>query len=252
MRFGLLILFGLMTQLGCYTTKPLEDLKDEDITMKITKGACFGNCPIYTLYVYQGGYTILDASRFGLRQGKYYKRLNRSTYKSLKAAYDAAEFYSLPDKYESQIADFPLISLYYKTKRGEKYVRGKDRRPQKVMAIQKIFDEIYEEDNWKLLEAPKELVEFEPEKPHDVVQDRSAVQDILVKPKKNIDFEEWLKGYGEYGMKMVKQISKSMNVYLVTYDSALINGNILLRKIKKDKSIETAQFDREVSLRTDR
>lgn len=220
--------------------------------MKITKGACFGQCPVYTLSVYKGGYAVLGASRFGIRQGKFYKRLDKATYKSLIAAYDASNFYSLPDKYESEVADFPLISLYYQTKKGEKYVRGKDRRPAPIMAIQKIFDQIYEEDNWKLLEAKKEMVQFEPEQTHEVSRGDPPPKNILVKTGEDMDMEAWVKNYSKYDVRLVRRVSQSMNVYLITYDPSKVNGLILLNKIKKDKSILMAQFDKKVSQRTDR
>ncbi len=231
---------------SCKTTKEVSELTKEDIKIEMTRGACFGKCPIYTIKVYEGGYTTLDASRFTKAMGKFSKKISKKEYKSLVTAFDAANLYQYPEVFENSIADLPLVSMIYNGDQGRKIVRGKDERPTTLKELQYMIEKLYNEDNWTLIEAPavmeKAPVDFRT--PPKVIKDQ-----IIIKPKQGERLPPFFKEMEQYGVRLLTRISGEQNLWLITYSTSEIDADKMLKIIQDHPTIEMAEFNKEVSTR---
>ncbi|MEM9549416.1 MAG: DUF6438 domain-containing protein, partial [Bacteroidota bacterium] len=65
-----MLLLTLNFLFSCKSAKTLENFTDEDLRFSLSKGVCFGSCPVYELKVYHGGYAtflgIQNTDRIGL------------------------------------------------------------------------------------------------------------------------------------------------------------------------------------------
>jgi hypothetical protein len=246
MKYYILLFCGLFF-FSCKTTKDISQLTEEDVKVYIKRGACFGKCPIYSMKVYDGGYTVLDANKFGKRQGKYSKTLKKKEYKALVKAFNNANVYQFDDEYPSDIPDLPSILITYKGESGKKSIIGKDNRPAEVMELQYMLEKIYDEDNWTLIEAAPVMTEKK--ETIEVQKEEFDKSKIIIKPKQGTRLPTFFKEMDKYGVQLVTRISEDQNLWLITYDRSQMDPEEMLDMIKNHKGIEMAQFDKKVTAR---
>lgn len=248
MRYTFIILLALIVS-SCKTTKDISQMTEDDVKIEMTRGACYGKCPIYTIKVYEGGYTTLDASRFTKQVGKFSKKLSKKEYKNLVTAFDNANMYQYKEMYDNGIADMPLISIIYKGEEGKKIVRGKDDRPAELLKLQSLIENLYNEDDWILVAAP-EVMEKAPVNVH--TPPRVLKDQIIIKPKPGKRLPTFIKDLEQYGVRLITRFSEEQNLWLITYSTSEIEAERMLQIVIDHPAIEMAQFNKEVSTRGDR
>lgn len=79
--------------------------------------------------------------------------------------------------------------------------------------------------------------------------------EIMVKPRTGVDIRQWTKQYQTFAGKKtnirVKElVSEPMNIWLLQFDFTRVAENALLAAMRKDKSLEIAQLNHRVELRS--
>jgi Domain of unknown function (DUF6438) len=90
-----------------------------DATFKatLTRGACFGTCPVYTVSIDAGGKVTFEggpSTRRGGHQpcvGPQTWRIPLSSVAALRARIDRADFFSLQDRYQGPVRDLPVHAV---------------------------------------------------------------------------------------------------------------------------------------------
>ena len=235
----------LLSLINCKTVKKPSELTKEDIKIQMTRGACFGPCPIYTITVYEGGYAALNARNFTEREGNYHKQLSKKEYNTLVEAFESAPFSSLLEEYPSEIVDLAKITLKYRGKDGHlKVSRGSDPRPKEHMLLQNKMEALYASKDW-IKDTDTTLMEEVRRPPVDVLTEDKVLEDkIIIKPREGVRLPVWFKEMDSYGIRLVKRVSESQNLWLITYDQNKTKPAEMLRIIKAHKDIEMAEFDK--------
>ena len=241
----LFVLCPLM--IGCLSPKPYAELTTEDLQIDMTRGGCFGECPIYTISIYKGGRAVLEAKRFtSMEQGKYTKVLNKKQYRQIISAFEEANLYKYPDEYESLIPDLPLYTINWYGSKGKKTVRGRDNRPEEILNLQAMIEALYEDEDWELAEQKMNLVKQEDRV---MMEEGSTAENIIIKLKEDADSAYFFKDMEPHGIQVIKEISKPLRLWLVTYDNNATTGSRVLSTIKRHEMVEEAQFDKKVITR---
>ena len=102
----------------------------------LSKGACFGECPVYTLTIYNTGLMKFNGVRFTKMDGKHEKKLSEEAYIALVKNFDDVDLWKYDDVYDMQIADLPTTSISYSSKEKTKSVKGKADRPEKILELE--------------------------------------------------------------------------------------------------------------------
>jgi len=234
---------------SCKTAKEVEDLTQEDIKIKMNKGMCFGKCPVYNIEVYEGGYVKYYGKKFAPKLGVYDKQLSKDEYKILIKAFESSEFMTYKDEYESQVPDAPTVSLFFRNKNGEsKNIIGKLNRPEEVKDLQVLVENIASTDGWNLLEKHKEEVvkkeRKESEKPNVIKSE------IIIEPNTDVNLTKWFAEKKKtYGVRIINKISPNLNLWLITYDQKMVDGDMLLQILQDDPDILTAEFNKKTTQR---
>lgn len=244
------ILFFMIaiTIVGCGGSKYATKAKEGETEMMLSKGVCFGKCPVYTLRVKKGGVVYLDAkNNVPGMLGKYEKKIDKETYKQLLQAFKESDFAQYPADFESQIPDLPLITIGYMTTDTLQITRGKEDRPSSLMQLQYRLENLVKGQDWTLLEAYDRPMN--PEK-----EDKPAyiLSELIILPKPGTQLPRWFKEYEEYGLRVLKRITPNQNYWLVTYNQGLIKPDDILAKLKADERILEAEFNKETSNRGER
>lgn len=225
---------------ACKTTKDGMNYKADEKVLEISKGACFGSCPIYTMTIYGKGLVEYKGERFTDKLGVYTKQLSDAEYKALFASAKAANLWQFKDEYNSRIPDLPLVVLTYYGKGTTKKIAGKEGRPTEVMAIEKQLDEIAQSEGWTLKEAP----DFG-------LPDNYIPNEIIVQLKDGVDVNVWKNKFmrGLWKAEVVKRITPDKNYWLISYDVSAMPPKDALEMIKRDKEVVEAEFNKKLTTR---
>jgi len=232
---------------SCKTSKEISELTDEDIRFRMVKGGCYGKCPMYIIEIYDGGYTKFYGDRHSAKLGTYDKTINQETIKMLVSAFEDANFYEFKDKYESIVPDAPSVKVTYRSgKLPKKTVIGKLERPQELKDLQVLLEDIASSDGWNLLEKPKQIDKEEKKE-----EEKEVIKtEIIIEPKPNVAMSKWFNEKKElYGVRIIKKIAPNLNLWLITFDTKKVDGDMLMQILQDDPSILNAEFNARTSLR---
>ncbi|MEZ4907186.1 MAG: DUF6438 domain-containing protein [Saprospiraceae bacterium] len=126
-----LSVFVLMAY-SCKTVK-METNPDKVSPMIVySKGPCFGQCPIYTLTIYNSGLAKFNGIRYTDKVGKFEKQLNATEFKGLVELFETNRFWRFDDMYGMDLVDAPTTTISYSYNDKTKTVKGKSNFPEKI------------------------------------------------------------------------------------------------------------------------
>jgi len=221
---------------SCSSIKMVEDTAKASPKIVMSKGACFGECPVYTLTVYNSGLMKFNGVRFTQMDGKHEHQLTEDRYIELIKKMDKVNLWKFEDVYDMQIADLPTISISYSKKDKTKTVKGKNGRPEAILGLEKYLQELVLSSEWTMTEAP---MHEQAKEEHTIIDD-----EIIIKGSDKMILVKWLKQYKQYNMRIGKRLGPASEYWMVRYDKTLIEPAEMLKMIKEDPAIAEAEFNK--------
>lgn len=132
-----------------------EVLNTDSLVFSYERTACFGQCPMYKIEVYKSGYTVYEGKNFTEKIGFYAGTTDKNWLNSINKEAIAIGFYTLPDRIETQIADFPSKIIYFNLNGKKKIVDDPSAGPEKLRALQQKIEEYYQGLELRPLESKK-------------------------------------------------------------------------------------------------
>jgi len=228
---------GLLSKVGLGTNLKEIDLSKSEKLIEMSKGACYGRCPVYDLVIYENGIMTYEGKRFTERQGLYIKKMPESDLKELKNTLKAANLRQYRDAYRARVPDLQTVSLTYYEGDFIKTIIGKDGRPEKVMEIQGELERFADSESWELRTStggdglPEYIVENE----------------LRVSLEDNVDINAWVRKYRKQGMQVVKNMSKNNNLWLVEFNAVKNDPREVLAIVQADLEVASAEFNRKAT-----
>lgn len=244
MRILILFVGILLTACG---TKKIAVSEDFHITMD--KGACFGSCPVYTLDIDNNGNAVYEGRRFTQKVGKHKHKLNGDQMSEISLLLERMNFFALQENYNSDIADLPTVAISHTNKGLSKTVSGKDNRPKPILELQKLLENIVNQDGWVSMEEPKKSVDDISEEEEETEEPKIIEREIIIKFNSGTIISRWMKGYKEYQMYVKKPLDDSKRTWIVQYNPRLVSPQVLLHKVQSDPGVDSAEFNRETEAR---
>ena len=240
-----ILLFGLLScgsqkEVAKATLTQTEEVIENPI-ITLTKGACFGTCPVYTLSIMEGGKMIFEGLKNTTKLGTYSKQLTLEKMNELLSLFEQYKFMELQDFYESRVADLPAAAITYTKDGVTKKIVGKMERPQRVRDLEDKLAELAESDeNWILIKASDNL------KPNEkVIKDQ-----IIITTKGGPQLARWFdKMRVDHGIRIVKRLSASSGTWLVSYNTKEYSGEDMLKILRSDDFIRAAEYNLETEQR---
>lgn len=231
---GMIFLF-LFGTTACKTILKDTDLNDLEKVVSMNMGPCYGNCPVYTITVYDNGIVAYEGERFTDRKGVHIRNIGRSELKSLQQELVTANLWKFPNAFKSQIPDLPTVTIEYFEDGRSKVIRGKDGRPPQVLKIQELLEQIANEGEWKQQSAPAMGV------PEDFI-----AHELIVQLDREVVPEQWSRQYAAQDLRVVKRLSPNNNYWLVRYNTDAIHPNDMLRQMRQDPDVIKVEFNKSV------
>jgi len=212
------------------------EIAEEDVAMSLRKGPCYGKCPVFEMTILGNGKATYEGKRFTDKLGTYEKQLSDAEYNTLLQAFRNSDFDTYPEAFKSMVPDLPLVVIGY----NGKTVKGKEDRPEKLMALEKRMEMVANTEGWTLVEG----ADVDGVKPENKPEKDYIKEEILVQPNPGTNLPSWFREYKtKFGVRLVKKMGREDSLWLITFDSDKISADALLKIIKKDDRIKYANFN---------
>ena len=239
----LLFLHLSLSFIACKSSKTMSDFTEDDVRFSLSKGVCFGSCPVFELKIYHGGYATFLGKQNTEKIGLYDKQLSKEDYKNLIKIFEKTNFDSFPAIFKSNIQDLPQIEIGYHNGKTFRIVAGKEDRPEDLMQAQFLLEKIADNKNWNFVKSEKEL------NPNIKAEPAFIYNEIIIEPKKGLLISKWIESQGKYGVRLVKKIAPALDYYLIAFDPKKIDPKEYIASLHKDKDIKSAEFNKKTTPR---
>jgi ankyrin repeat protein len=133
--------------------QPFPQIKDlHSLRIKLRRTACFGSCPDYTVEVRGDGSIVFTGKSYIAVAGEHHGRISHDDLQSLLEAFRAADYFSLEDRYVSEVTDCPTyitaIAFDGWTKSVVDYEGERAGMPAIVAELEKTIDRLSGTDKW--------------------------------------------------------------------------------------------------------
>lgn len=145
---GVIFGFILVGCFACKTTKLDPKNPTGSLIVRLTRTPCYGRCPTYEITIYDDGLLLYDGKQNVEKQGKYFRKLEKSEVQNLKTAFANANFFQLANTFpetEKVPTDLPSCIVYFKDKdKGEEKTITDHRwkTPELLSVIEKSIDSL--------------------------------------------------------------------------------------------------------------
>lgn len=230
---------------ACKLPQTTANLDNAPKLIEISKGPCYGPCPVYKLTVYRGGLATYEGERFTEKEGMHTKTLTTDQLDKLQAECQRANLWQYPDAFRSQHPDLPTVTIVYyeEDNNNFKSILGKEGRPEAVMAIEAMLDKIADSGGW----ISKNKTPAGGNGSENTTSEKK--NEIIVQLMEGVDGAVWARQYNKYNLQVIKRLSPRSFYWLVTFDDKKIAPQAMLEAIQKDDYVVAAEFNRSVEWR---
>lgn len=232
-----------LSLLACKTNKEAKkavSFAEDEVIMYLSKGPCFGRCPIYQLNIYGNGLAEFKGERFTDKLGTFHKTLDKDVFNTLKSTFEASDFQTFDYMYDSRLPDLPLITVGYKALDTLQLSKGRENRPESLESLQALLENVAEGDGWTLVEALN-VDNMEVGDEGEVQVDKSR---IVIQMQGMVKLPIWFKEKrDQYGVRILERMDEDKREWLITYDTTMIEGDALIKALQEDESISYADYE---------
>lgn len=232
-NLGCLLVFGAVLALLQSCGSPANaTLSKLDPLIEMSKGPCYGRCPVFTLTIYKNGIASYKGERYTERLGTFVRKLEKPEMERIRGEFTRANFSQFRDSYRGRIPDMQSVTISYHENGKKKTVTGKEIRPNAVKWLESQLDQIAQSEGWILKEAPQEQV-----------PDFLIPNELLVELNEDSDPEEWAKKYTQTDLTFLRALNDS-GYWIFSYNDEAITPDQMLEQIRNDEEVISAEFNK--------
>lgn len=227
-----MLVFFLCLASSCKTLDNV-DLQEETPLVSLSRGACFGRCPIYDFTVYESGIARFVGERFTPKLGTWIRRLSDTEMKRLRTQLEETNLWQYAPSYPSRLSDAPLITITQYEGDAQKTVRGKDGRPAPVLTLQDLLERM----------AQTKPEEWTVRKKFDYGLPEGATPgEIFVQLAPNVYARNWVQRYTRQDLHIAEVLPQRSNFYRMTFDPTVAFPREIERYLSYDEAVVDYSF----------
>ncbi len=212
-------------------TESVPDNPDEPAVIRLYKGSCYGRCPAYTLELFRDGRAVMTPRRFVPVDSVM---VATWPVEEIISRFETAGLELLEDEYMMPIADIPSFRLKYL----DKEIRWNGKQPMVLQNLVAFLDQYTVKEGW-----------LEPERAFNTKVDYLIEKELIVQLKPGTELAIWLDTYMDVGMFVIREIVKGGEYLLVGYDQSIVDSESLLTRVREDKQVVLASFNKKLDQR---
>ena len=207
---------------------PNATSKESELIIRLTKGPCFGTCPVFDLEIYSDGRVVFMPRMFTLQEDTVTAQW---PLEPILAAFLQAGLDTMATEYLQPISDIPTFSLSFQKKR----IQWNGGAPRVLYQLMGMLDSLAIDEGW--LEPPKASGEVE------------APVELIVRLVEPISDSKWLDAYGKYKLVHVRNVDQAGEYIILKYNQDAISATELIRLLRKDSRVKSVSRSRVATLR---
>jgi hypothetical protein len=125
-----------------------EQAIPEDFQLFITRTGCFGQCPVYELFVNAEGQVLYQGHNNVPNQGRFQKQLSQAQLQELVSAIEGADFFAFENSYDDGTTDLPTVITEVEMKNKRHKVINRT-GPPALEKLQDRLDAIIDEEGYE-------------------------------------------------------------------------------------------------------
>jgi len=142
------ILFGLLLIPSCIIPSKIQ--KEKPI-LSIEKLRCMGDCPVFTLKIYENGFILYDGKMFVSQIGKYSGRISKRELEKLQNKFLENGFFFFKDYYKATGMDLQTTLIFFSHKDQEKLIRDYSMPPEELKELEELLTGLIERVKWRII-----------------------------------------------------------------------------------------------------
>ena len=148
--FNYLLLFLLSISIAS-----AQEVDESLFVASLERTTCYGNCPYYEIKLYSNGLAIYHGKKNVKYLGLHKAMVGGKIVAMIINKAAEIGYENLGSRYPEKgfgIIDFPMCITTVQTAKGKKTVYNRNDSPQKLVEYQNLFDELFEDIEWKLMQ----------------------------------------------------------------------------------------------------
>ncbi len=130
---------------------------NDSLFASIVRSPCFGQCPIYSLQIYNGGLVKYKGKNFVKRTGEYVMELDKSKMLTFVNKARAISYMQLNDTYDNKsVTDLPSTTTSIVIDGIRKKVYKRFGAPKELNEFERLFDDLLNSEKWIKVESEKD------------------------------------------------------------------------------------------------
>lgn len=136
-----------------------QPLIPDSLFFKMERTPCFGQCPVYTLNIYQSGYAELEGRRFFDYVGTFTTRFTESEMVQIKEWANAANYWQLKHVYDAPVTDLPSTTTVLIIDKASNWVYNRMDAPEGLREFETNVETLIKDKQWTASSGKKTLDE---------------------------------------------------------------------------------------------
>jgi hypothetical protein len=202
--------------------------KEADRIIRMTKGPCFGTCPVFELEIYSDGRVVFMPRMFTLLEDT---ATAHWPMEPILSAFNQAGLDTMATEYLQPISDIPTFSITFQ----KKQIRWNAGAPRVLYQLMGLLDSLAIDEGWL---APNEK--------GDAIE--APVELILRVAEPGGDLN-WLEAYRTYQLNVLRKVDNAGEYLILQYEQEAISASELIRLLRKDPNVKSVSRSRVAHLR---
>lgn len=205
------------------------------LLVEMSKTACFGKCPVYTVKVFDNGRVEYHGVMHTERLGVYSKTLDEATFGQLVDSLTRTNLSQYKEIYTSGATDLPMTSITQHFRDSTKTVKGDFDRPAPVKALEKQLKMVATTGDW---------IQEEMQVPYSAIKN-----EIIVEMTPGNKAEALENTFADYELKVKSRIAPTLQLWVVTFNTEKVNPGRIAVLLKQQETVKEVDFNKQLDRR---
>ncbi|MCB9283639.1 MAG: hypothetical protein H6563_06140 [Lewinellaceae bacterium] len=148
MKYLFILLSSGLLLFGCGVSKTVYQQESTSM-IKLSRGVCFGSCPVYDFTIDGNGKATYAGKRFVDKVGTYSKTFNPEETNRLFRKFQKADFWSYQDEYYADVSDLPMNFITFEHEGRSKKIKAYYNVPESLTALMNEVDAYANTEGWE-------------------------------------------------------------------------------------------------------
>lgn len=228
--------------LSCKSNKQMQESSEQgnsELMLRYSRGACFGVCPVFDVFVYTGGKALFRGRHYAPRKGHFAAHLESAELENYQRIIQKLQGRTIDTREDAQPADMPAYTIGFHYRDKWTTYEGNGEVPDEFGDLEDMVLATVDNAKWKSVDPEAFVATKSEDKPEEIIVQLTAEADIKVLEER----------YADYQFTALKHLSTNLPYWLITFDVRSIEPEAMLTLIKRDPLVVEAEFNKKVEMR---